>query len=240
MVDKNREKEEFALRATNARDDKGMSNYAIAKHFGISAAAVGKWFNQGTISKDRINDLATLLGVSYLWLATGKMDNISLSTINDTSNVYAIDRGEETPNDVVMIDSYKVNYSMGDGGIVETTLIEQGDAVPFKLSYFQKKNIKPESCKRFTAEGDSMSPTIWNMDSVLIDMSQIDIVDGKVYALRYGDVLKVKRLYKQLNGGIVIHSDNPDIPDEKVSADDCNKLIEIHGRVIDRSGDGGL
>jgi len=239
MVDKDREKKDFADRATKARDDKGMSNYAIAKHFEISAAAVGKWFNQGTISKDRIKDLADLLDVSYLWLATGEMVNLSPSTINGASNVYAIEQGEDTPKDVVMIDSYRVTYSMGDG-VVETTLVEEGDPVPFKLSYFQKKNINPKTCKRFTAEGDSMSPTIWDKDSVLVDMSQNTIIDGKVYALRYGDVLKVKRLYKQLNGGIIIRSDNPDIPDEQVSVDDCNTLIEIHGRVIDRSGDSGL
>ena len=55
----------------------------------------------------------------------------------------------------------------------------------------------------------------------------------------YGDEVRVKRLIQLMNGDLIIHSENPQYPDETIhKGDEIN--FRIIGRVIDKSGSGGL
>lgn len=84
-----------------------------------------------------------------------------------------------------------------------------------------------------------MEPRIHDGDSLLIDTAQRDIIDGKVYAMAWGDdqELKVKRLYKLPGGGLLIRSDNRERYPE-ISVDVAAKsTVSIIGRVVLVSGD---
>lgn len=69
----------------------------------------------------------------------------------------------------------------------------------------------------------------------MIDMGQKDVEDGHVYAIRYGDELRIKRLYKTFDGGIRIVSDNPTYPEERISRADMAH-VGIIGKAIWRAG----
>jgi SOS-response transcriptional repressor LexA len=47
-------------------------------------------------------------------------------------------------------------------------------------------------------EGDSMAPTIQNNSIVLIDKSQMEIEDGKIYALSKNNEIFIRRVFKQV------------------------------------------
>ena len=49
--------------------------------------------------------------------------------------------------------------------------------------------------------------------------------------------MRVKRLFTKLDGGLLVCSENPSVPDEEVDASEMS-LFYLIGRVIDRSGDG--
>lgn len=61
------------------------------------------------------------------------------------------------------------------------------------------------------ADGDSMSPTINNGDTIWVDMSKETIKDGKIFVFEYGGLFICKRLYRLPNNGLRVVSDNADV-----------------------------
>ena len=96
----------------------------------------------------------------------------------------------------------------------------------------------PRSFARFSlilvdAKGDSMQPRIHDGDILLVNR-RIDsnFEDGKIYVIRYGDELCVKRLYHRYDGSWIIRSDNRErYPDETIPRDSLEN-IEVLGRVV--------
>lgn len=81
-----------------------------------------------------------------------------------------------------------------------------------------------------------MEPSFRDRDVLLCDTGQTEIIDGEVYALDYGGELRVKRLRKRFDGGLIILSDNTaKHPPESLSAIDATH-IKILGRVLWRGG----
>ena len=81
-----------------------------------------------------------------------------------------------------------------------------------------------------------MEPSLCAGDALLVDRSQIAVMEGKVYVLRYGDEVRVKRLFKRPDGGLKIISDNRAFPAIDVPVHELAG-VEIIGRVIHRAGD---
>ena len=83
-----------------------------------------------------------------------------------------------------------------------------------------------------------MSPTVEHGDILLVNVTDKEIRDGKVYALRLEGEVRVKRIYRNATGGITISSDNksPRFRDELVPPDDLPRL-DIIGRAIWGGGD---
>ena len=105
-----------------------------------------------------------------------------------------------------------------------------------------QEGINPEQARCFKVHGESMEPFLYDGDTVLVNLSEREIINGKVYAIRYGDELRIKRVYRKIDGGLVLHSDNPTfLPrDEDVPPAVVQEHIGIIGRVRDKSGTGGL
>lgn len=83
----------------------------------------------------------------------------------------------------------------------------------------------------FEVIGDSMQPFLYSGDVVLVDMLQSDphmIEDGKAYAFREDNTVKVKRLSLQ-GGNLIATSENSDMyPPYHVDTDN----FQLIGRVI--------
>jgi len=152
------------------------------------------------------------------------------------------DSGDPLPDDFVYIKEYAVKFSGGSGYQPTYDEIVESQPAPYPLKMLAALQIPPAKAKRFRVGGDSMKDTLHDGDTILVNTADTAIVDGKVYAIRYGDDLRVKRLFKRLDGGLILHSDNPDhMPrDEELTADQANEHISIIGRVRDKSGPGGL
>ena len=77
-----------------------------------------------------------------------------------------------------------------------------------------------------------MEPTIADGSPIAIDKGSRHIIDGKIYALDHGGMLRIKRLYKMPLGRVRLVSDNSDeYPEEMHSlmGPDAPKII---GRVF--------
>lgn len=146
----------------------------------------------------------------------------------------------ETPDDLpdnefALVDRRAVKLSAGDGRMV----FEEEDLPPlaFRAEFLRTKHVSRRSNLVIVyAQGDSMEPAILDGDAVLCDRGQTYILDGDVYAIDYGGNLRVKRLQKRFDGGLLIISDNSaKYPPEALSADQAH-MITILGRVLWRGG----
>lgn len=157
------------------------------------------------------------------------------------SPILAWEHPDDLPEgEFVMIPRLDVTLSAGPG---REQHVDVGftKSVPqaFRADWIRAERLKPAKLAAMTAKGESMEPAIFDGDSLLIDTSQTEVQDGRVYALWYEGGERVKRLYRLPGGGLRIQSDNPkhlsiDIPPTQTDA------VRIIGRVVIRSGRGGL
>ncbi|HHW4685780.1 MAG TPA: S24 family peptidase [Xylella sp.] len=141
----------------------------------------------------------------------------------------------------VLLDEIDVILSCGVGNTVPE-FVETKIRMPFQLSWFRKHGVKPENVKLMRVNGDSMERTIYDGDRVAVHLADKRIRDGKVYAIVIGNDAKLKRLYTLRDGSLRVSSDNTDkenYPDEIIPAREIDTIFII-GRVIDKSGSGGL
>ena len=154
--------------------------------------------------------------------------------------ILAWDHPDDLPEgEFVMVPKLDIKLSAGNGHEQLEINLTRSTPLAFRASWVREKRLKPSKLAAMTATGNSMEPGIFDGDSLVVDTSQIEVLDGKVYALWYDGGERVKRLYRLPGGGLRIKSDNPDHPPIEVQPEKLEH-VRILGRVVHRSGDGGL
>jgi len=160
------------------------------------------------------------------------------------SNIIALRPGDAPPEGMVQIPEYEISFSGGPGRVaIDYEVMAEPVLATYRLSWLHQQHLNFQNLKRFKVTGDSMEPLLFEGDSILVNTAENDLErlrDGKVYAIRYGKELRVKRLYRELNGTLVLRSENPAYRDEVVPPELASEHITIIGRVRDKSGAGGL
>lgn len=147
---------------------------------------------------------------------------------------------DEPPDDVIWVPESQIEFSGGSGRVAIHDLVDDEEPATYRLSWFQKYGINPAKVRRFRVSGKSMEPMLYARDTILVNTEETNIIDGKLYAIRYGDELRVKYLSRRLDGTLILRSVNPDYKDEEVPPQLASEHITIIGRVRDTSGTGGL
>ena len=99
----------------------------------------------------------------------------------------------------------------------------------FRRAFLDREHIHTTDLVMMDVMGDSMEPLIREGDTVLVDQTDRDPVDGKIYVLRIEDALMVKRVEK-IPGGWRVKSDNPDRGYYDVRGEELN-MMHVFGRV---------
>ncbi|MGM8939570.1 LexA family transcriptional regulator [Psychrobacter glaciei] len=92
---------------------------------------------------------------------------------------------------------------------------------------FDKKNTIPTR-----VNGQSMLPLLNNGDIALIDTSQNQPQDGKVFAINFFNEELIARVFRNPDGTLLLSRDNDDYPPKTVSIDE----VEIIGKLVYRMG----
>ncbi len=92
------------------------------------------------------------------------------------------------------------------------------------------KKIKSTKIDAIRVHGDSMYPTIKENDVIFVATNMREVYDNKIYVIRYGDEIRVKRIFKRRGEKILLRSDNSVYPDEEISIHDNE--VSILGQVI--------
>lgn len=131
---------------------------------------------------------------------------------------------------IIAIPQYR-NHSLsaGPGSIAEDE--KPGSEMYFKNSWLKHKGWKEKELFVIYVKGTSMEPVLSDGDVVLINSSDKLITSGQIYAINtYGET-KIKRIFRQINGSLLIKSENIDFPEETMPASDVENLI-ILGRAV--------
>lgn len=124
----------------------------------------------------------------------------------------------------VSVPIYDVRLAAGVATFAEAA--EQIGEMPFDLGLLRDLGrTNTDGLAVFTAEGDSMWPTVQDGGRVLTDLKDVRLREG-VFAFRTGDDLRIKRL-RRLVDGIEIRSDNERYPPELLTGDAADELTII-------------
>ncbi len=175
----------------------------IAKDLNLSPSVITNWAKRG-VSKEGALKATEVYGGDANYILLGKKDEIS--------NFRPISEwDEDTPldGDEVEIPYYKtLAFACGHGN--ENLITEDEELRKLRMSRFtlQRLGIYRDNTFSATADGDSMSPTINDGNTIFVDKGRTTIKDGKIFAVSYGGLHYCKRLYNLPNGGIRVVSDN--------------------------------
>ena len=122
----------------------------------------------------------------------------------------------------------KVAAVAGAGATLETSEEVLG-FYAFRADWFRQEHINEKQSVLMDVRGDSMEPLLKNGDTMLVDQSDTEIMDGRIYVVTLGDELRVKRCQKALRG-YVLRSENPRYADIPVVDQDL-EMFRVHGRV---------
>lgn len=224
----------------------------VAGALGITPQAVGDVIRgkSNAFTTENNAKAAVFLKVSSHWLSTGEgemLANSGTSTLSALEGgggqrVTALGTEDAHADDYIQIRESEVRFAAGNGRTAQYDELAESVPATYRREWFAKEGINPDHARRFKVHGDSMEPFLFDNDTVLVNLGETTVLNGKVYALRYGDELRIKRVYKKLDGGLILHSDNPDyLPrDEELTPAMVHEHITIIGRVRDKSGTGGL
>lgn len=232
---------DFGNRLRAAQKHAKKTQQQVAKEVGMGQGTLSELMKIGTGSAFT-TQIAKACGVDAHWLATGEGEMLPTPLALVGKPVAVLESGEEPGDAYLQIPEYDVRFAAGNGRTALFDELETSVPRTYRRDWFVREGINPLHCKCFKVHGDSMEPMLFDGDSVLVNLAETSILNGKVYAIRYGDELRIKRLYRQLNGTVILHSDNPSfLPrDEELTETQAATHIAIIGRVRDKSGAGGL
>jgi phage repressor protein C with HTH and peptisase S24 domain len=243
-----RERLEVAF-ADAKKHGRTASQSDLAKRLGISRASVSDWFSGKTksLKGENLNRAAEIMGCDPNWLATGRRRPEPPRDEHPAgAPILAWEHDTDLPaGDYVQIPRFEVRLAAGKADEQRSAFqleIEQVRSAPmaFRADWIRQHKLKPSKLVAMEVSGDSMEERLHDGDAVVIDTSQTEVIDGKVYALWYDGGERVKRLYRRPGGGLIIHSDNrAKYPQLTLTADEAAQ-VRIIGRVVHLSGEGGL
>jgi len=231
----------MAARIARLREHAGFSSQkALADALGLSAQAVQYW-ESGFTRPTGVNlkRLAKALAVTEVEIIAD-----SPGSTTDARRARALAPGTQIvewsgledlpPDQYVRVPRVRVELAAGNGHLVERE--DDGPPLAFRADWLRKRNLVRTNVRVVYVSGHSMEPYLQDGDTVLIDLGSRSVRDGEVYALRYGDEVRVKRLFKRVDGGLIVRSDNSaQYPDEQVSGAQLEH-VEIIGKVVWRGG----
>lgn len=212
-------------------------SYKLALLFGCSYDAMlslGRWILDGKDPSSWQPPTTSTLRASMPAFHGGLT---AKSDIVGTMPVITWEKPEDLPNNkYVFVPRYDISVSAGNGHSVECELVKD------QPQAFRSEWVKQQRLSRdlvcVTAHGDSMEPTIFNGDTLLVDRGSREVTPGRVYVIRYGNEIRVKRLSRRYDGALIVRSDNAaKYPEEIVPPEVLGEHVEIIGKVVWKGGE---
>ena len=123
---------------------------------------------------------------------------------NGTHGARTTPRDEQAQDDVAILE---VDTAAGAGALVGYEHVVGHRRFP--RAWLQEQNLVADRCRLIRVVGESMEPTLADKASILVDLGRGERRDGKVFVIRIGEELVVKRTVDDEAGWMLV-SDNAD------------------------------
>lgn len=220
------EKQKFAARLRAVLDFRNFSSFhgqqtKLAKCFGVSQRAAGKWLNAESLPKtERIVEIARKLKINSEWLLSGRGSMVDAPG--------ATKEKEMVTENQILIPVYNVEASAGDGILMDHAEYISEYLKIDRAWFNENTGVLPhDKLAIIRITGDSMKGTFDPGDMIVVDLLDSNLTDG-IFCIRLGELILVKRLSCQPNGEIDVISDNKKYPPKRWKTND----FAIVGRVL--------
>lgn len=232
------------VRVKLARKRANLSQLELAKLIGVKQPTISELERGESQSSAYLIKIAEACNVNPIWLQNGGDAEFSKSdeySVAEHTKFYKSDESigsfdvwdSSTPlgSDEVELPFFKeIELSAGNGSSVVKQ--DSGFKLRFAKSTLKRHGINPEQAACVTVHGNSMQPVLPDKATVGIDISNVRVKDGEMYAVDHDGLLRVKILYRLPGGGYRIRSYNRDeYPDEDIQAENAHQL-KILGKVF--------
>jgi phage repressor protein C with HTH and peptisase S24 domain len=221
-------------RLTEAREAKNIKKSALARMIGVSAPTVTDWENGETkmIEGANLMKVCSALNITPEWLLHGVNDITTL--VPGAMRIEVRDEHTPTENSY-QIPMVRLRLQAGVTGFQTEPDRRDGGTMHISKSWVDRKEFNPTRLLAIRVKGESMEPTLYEGDVVVINLDQREPVDNAVFAVNYDGEAVVKRMSRDM-GQWWLMSDNSDqrkFYRRACSGADCM----IIGRVVRREGD---
>lgn len=208
--------------------EKNLQKNELAEIAGVSAQAVTNWIKRGQISPKSARLIGQKLGYSVNWILGADTESI-------TEDVKSIDDDVDYSDTHIEIDLYDIKLSAGTGKpMIEWIPRKSDEPLLFREAWFRAKRLSPKSCKAMYVRGHSMTPVLEDWDTVIVDITDVEIADGEIYALIYHNNFYIKQVIRT-GKGLQLISFNTDYEPINIDDEDLENL-QIIGRKVWRGG----
>lgn len=219
-----------------ARKKQGLSQTDLARRVGVTPQAVQKWEAGGGPRGSRLNAVAQALGLSLTELLTAASEvqsDFGPSVQTPLRPVHAINNMDEAEHELITVPRITLRASAGRGApVLDVDL--RGEPNYARRSWAQREGLNPDHLFSIVAVGDSMEPTILDGDSLIVHQ-QCQVENNRIAVICFRGECYVKRLLQQMDGSLVVRSDNRSSYHDMIIPSEQMEELMIVGRVVNIS-----
>ncbi len=223
----------MAQRLIDALTRKNGGNQSeLARFVKVSPQAVQKWISGESEPRGiNLTRAAQFLGVSpsYLKFGEASIEDIAHALPQDHSKVIPYD-GDDP--EFIEIRKVKLSLQAGIVGFSVEGEVKDGRPISFNRQWLEEQGLNAKDLIATKVKGESMEPSLYDGDTVVINTADRTPVDGIAFAINYEGESVVKRMERDV-GEWWLSSDNPD--KSRYSRKICRgKECIIIGRIIQK------
>lgn len=222
---------EFKDRLKMARKNAKVTQAQLAKLVGTTQGSISDLESGRNRTTTNLVAIAGILNVSPTWLSTGKGEMTALPALQsnisaDFRPISIWDDGTPVDSDEYAIPFYK-DFRVACGSDTEGVApADEWRRLRMSRATIERIGSHHDRVFATLADGDSMSPTINDGDTIWVDMSKETVKDGKIFVFEHGGLFMCKRLYRLPNHRLRVVSDNGAVyPEFTITIDDSFRLI---------------
>jgi len=194
---------DFGSRVRLARSLAKLTQKELASRVGMSQGALSELESAGFSSTLTVQ-IAHACGVDVQWLATGDGSPGGLPATTDRQPI-PLDNNPDYP----AVRRVRIKASAGVNGYAVEHMDEDGPPIVFRADWFRAHGYRPDKLVALRVCGQSMEPSLYEGDLIVVNTQQTEPKDGRVFVVLYEGVVAVKRLVRDA-GAWWLESDNAD------------------------------
>jgi phage repressor protein C with HTH and peptisase S24 domain len=231
-----RERLIWARTQRSERDGREFTQTDLAAKAGVTQGNIAHLESGRTQTSRKIAAIAEALGVSVAWLSEGKGDPFAAAPAVRSllpGGMPVVVSSPDRPARI-KIPKVKLKLSAGITGFGVDPDHRDGGVWELPPQWVEKHGFNPEKLIAIDVKGESMEPSLYEGDLVVINIADTTPANGYVYAINYEGEAVIKRMIRE-GGQWYLASDNPS---PKFARRACRGAeCIIVGRVVRRETD---